>query len=95
MMLKGGEPIVPLVGEGSEELLSKLNGCGAQPVKDTATLAWCRCHQPRADHEGEVLGDRLTGDRQARREVGDSGGAIAGKRQARAMATPASDTTPR
>ena len=63
MSLKGVESVVPLVGERGEELLGELDGCGAQSVADPAALAWFGVDEAGVGHEGEVLGDRLAGDR--------------------------------
>ena len=71
--LQGVEAVVPLVGEYGEELLGESHRSGAQPVADSAALAGLGLDQAGVGHEGEVLGDRLPADRQARREVGNGG----------------------
>ncbi|MDQ1423181.1 MAG: hypothetical protein QOD72_679, partial [Acidimicrobiaceae bacterium] len=39
VVLKGDESVVPVVGEGGEELLGELHGSGSQPVAHPPALA--------------------------------------------------------
>jgi hypothetical protein len=68
------EPVVLVVGERGEELLRELDRCRPQAVAESAAFAWLGGHEASVGHEGEVLGDRLAGDRQARRQVGGVAG---------------------
>jgi hypothetical protein len=67
------EPVVPVVGERGKELLRELDWCRPQAVADSAAFARLGGHQASVGHEGQVLGDRLAGDRQARRQLGGRG----------------------
>ena len=78
-MLQRIEPVVPVVGEGGEELLGELDRCGPQAVADPAALARLGRDEAGVGHEGEVFGDRLARDRQAGRQVGDRGWPVGGQ----------------
>jgi hypothetical protein len=58
--------------------LPNRSGAKAHSLASTA-FAWLGGHEASVGHEGEVLGDRLAGDRQARRQVGGRGRPVGGQ----------------
>ena len=70
------ELAVPVPGQGGQELLRHLHGRGAKPVSHPAPLPRFGSHQPGLGQQRQVLGDGLTGDRQASRQIRRRGGPV-------------------
>jgi hypothetical protein len=58
------ERAVPVAGQRGQKLLRHLHGRGVQPVAHPAPLPRLGRHQAGLGQQGQVLGDRLPGDRQ-------------------------------
>jgi hypothetical protein len=63
------ERAVPVAGEGGQELLRHLHGRRVQPVAHPAPLPRLGRYQASLGQQGQVLGDRLPGDRQPAGQV--------------------------
>jgi len=70
VVLQRAERAVPVAGERGQELLRHLHRGGAQPVSHPAPLPRLGRHQAGLGQQGQVLGDRLPGDRQASGQIG-------------------------
>ena len=79
VILQRAERAFPVAGQRGQELLRHLHRGRAQPVAHPAPLAGLGRHQARLGQQGQVLGDRLTGDRQAPGQVRGGSGAIRGQ----------------
>jgi len=77
--LQSVEPVVPLMGDHREELLSSLDWCRAEPIADSSAFARLGHDQAGAAQEDEVLRDRLACHRQGSGEVADRRGTVAGE----------------
>jgi hypothetical protein len=65
MVLQRVERAVPVAGQRGQELLRHLHRLRAQPVPHPPPLPRLGLDQPCLGQQGQVLGDRLPGDRQA------------------------------